>query len=98
MRFYDRPAEGQSETCRSATSWPAWLPSTQRPHPAGDGPPDLVRRIFLYEMDPRDHHLGLRWPRAGGVEIRAAGEERTGFGLQEKLGHFTRRQPFRVRG
>jgi hypothetical protein len=24
-------------------------------------PPDLVRRIFLEEMDPRDRHLGLRW-------------------------------------
>jgi hypothetical protein len=36
-------------------------PSAQRPHPVGDGPPDLVRRIFLEEMDPRDRHLGLPW-------------------------------------
>src|SRR5258708_38277208 len=43
---------------------PCMAPSAQRPHPAGDGPPDLVRRIFLDKMDPRDRHLGLRWPPA----------------------------------
>jgi len=43
-----------------------------------DGPPDLVRRIFLDEVGLRDGHLGLCWPRAGGGKIRAAGEERTG--------------------
>jgi hypothetical protein len=37
-------------------------PSAQRSLPAGDGTPDLVRRIFLEEMDPRDRYLGLRWP------------------------------------
>src|SRR5260370_38160081 len=41
----------------------------KRPHPAGDGPPDLVRRIFLEEMDPRDLHFGLRWPPPDEVEI-----------------------------
>src|SRR6516162_3030300 len=67
-------------------------------HPAGDGPPDLIWRIFLDEMDPRDRHLGLRWPGAGGIEICAAGEERTGLGLHEQLWHIARRQPVRVGG
>src|SRR5215510_12772684 len=80
------------------TSWPAWPPSAQRPHPSGDGPPDLVRRIFLEEMDPRDRHLGLRWQPAGEVEIRAAGDEQTGLGLHEQLGYTARRQPARVGG
>src|SRR5215469_11003770 len=77
---------------------PAGTPSAQRPHPAGDGSPDLIRRIFLEEMEPRDRHLGLRWPPAGEVEIRAAGEEQTGLGLHEQLGHIARRQPVRVGG
>jgi hypothetical protein len=38
-------------------------------HPAGDGPPDLVRRIFLEEVEPRDRYLRLRWQGAGEVEI-----------------------------
>src|SRR5215469_9079748 len=71
-------------------------PVRRRPHPVGDGPADLVRRIFLDEMDPRDGDLGLRWPRADGVEIRAAAEERTGLGLYEQFGHITRRQPVRI--
>ena len=65
--------------------------SVQRRQPSDDGPPDLVRRIFLNEMYPRDRHLGLRWPRADGVEIRAAAEERTRLGLYKQLGHITRR-------
>src|SRR5258706_6798543 len=69
-----------------------------RIHPAGYGPPDLVRRIFLEEMDPRDRHLGLRWPPAGEVENRAAGEDPTGLGLHEQLGDTARRQPVRVGG
>src|SRR5262245_49534083 len=50
---------------------PMWPPSAQSLHPAGDCPPDLVRRILLQVMDPRDSHLGLRWQPAGEVEIRA---------------------------
>jgi hypothetical protein len=71
-------------------------PSAQSPHPAGDGPPELVRRIFLEVMDPRDRHLGLHWQSAGEVENRAAGENPTGLGLHEQLGHPARRQPVRV--
>ena len=33
------------------------LPS-KRPHPVADGPPNLVRGIFLNEMDTRDRLLG----------------------------------------
>src|SRR5215469_5266472 len=73
-------------------------PVSQRPHPVGDGPPDLVRRVFLDEMHTLYRHLGLRWPRADRVEIRAAPEERTGLGLYEQLGHITCRQPFRIGG
>src|SRR5215831_17727120 len=29
-------------------------PVSPTPHPAGDGPPDLVWRIFLDEMEPRN--------------------------------------------
>src|SRR5215469_6480116 len=60
-------------------------PSARRLHPAGDDPPDLVRRIFLDEMDPRDCHLGLRWQPAGEVENRTAGENPAGLGLHEQL-------------
>src|SRR5260370_15746310 len=87
-----------SQPYDATPSWPCMAPSAQRPHPAGDGPPDLVRRIFLEEMDPRDRHLGLRWPPADEVEIRAAGEARTRLALHEQLGHTAPRQPVHVRG
>src|SRR5262249_48717742 len=65
-------------------SWPGMAPaSPQRRHPAGDVLPDLVRRIFLDVMDPRDRHLGLRWQPAGELEIGATGEEQTGLRLHE---------------
>src|SRR5215471_21034111 len=51
--------------------------SAQRPHPTGDGLPDLVGRIFLDEMDPPDSHLGLRCKPAGEVENRATSEDPT---------------------
>src|SRR5262245_65939768 len=72
--------------------------SAQRLHPPGDGLPDLVRRIFLQEMEPRDRHLGLRWQTAREFEIRAAGEEQTGLGLHKQLGHIARCQPVRMAG
>src|SRR5262249_367227 len=58
-------------------------PSAQRLHPGGDGPPDLVRRIFLEKMESRDRHLGLPLQPAREIEIRAAGDEETGLGLHE---------------
>ena len=66
--------------------------------PHRDGPPDLVRRIFLDEMEPRDRHLGLRWEAAGQVENRAVGEDSAGLGPQEQLGHIARCQPVSVGG
>src|SRR5262249_23451035 len=77
-------------------SWRSWPPSAQRPHPAGDGPPDLVRRIFLNEMDPRHRLLGQRWPPADKVDQPIIGEDRTWLNLQEQLGHIARPQPVRV--
>src|SRR5262249_31993435 len=62
-------------------------------HPVADSLPDLVRRIFLKKMEPRDRHLGLRWQPARKVEISAVGDEQTGLGLQEQLGYIARRQP-----
>ena len=44
-----------------SVNWRSGCPIRLRGHPGGDGPPDLVRRIFLNEMDSRDRHLGLRW-------------------------------------
>jgi hypothetical protein len=55
----------------------------QFPHPASDGPPDLVRRIFLNEMDPGHRLLGQRWPPADEVHQPIIGEDRTWFSLQE---------------
>src|SRR3989442_15935912 len=66
------------------------------PHPAGNGPPGLVRRIFLNEMDPRHRLLGQRWPPADEVDQRIIGEDRTWLSLQEQLGHIARPQPARV--
>src|SRR5215470_4358820 len=83
-------------TRSNATRRSDWLPSAQHLHPAGDGLSDLMRRIFLEEMEPRDSHLGLRWQAAGKVEIRTAGDEQTGLGLYEQLGYITRRQPVGV--
>jgi|SRR5262249_8446297 len=62
---------------RHAIVAPAWPPSAQRAHPAGDGPPDLVRRIFPNEMDPRHRLLGQRWPPADEVDQPIIGEDRT---------------------
>jgi hypothetical protein len=62
----------------------------QLQHPVGDGSPDLVRRIFLNEMDPRHRLLGQRWPPADEVDQRIVGEDRTRLGLQEQLGHIAR--------
>src|SRR5215472_11859616 len=69
---------------------------SESPTPASDSAPDLVRRIFLEEMEPRDRHLGLLRQPAGKVEIRAAGEEQTGISLHEQLGYLARLQPICV--
>src|SRR5260370_3357450 len=47
-----------SQPYDATPSGPCMAPSARRPHPTGDGPPDLVRRIFLNEMDPRYRLLG----------------------------------------
>jgi len=52
-------------------------------HPTGDGPPDLVRRIFLNKMDPRYRLLGQRRPPADEVDQPIIGEDRTWLSLQE---------------
>src|SRR5215813_2443485 len=57
-------------------------PSAQRLYPAGDSLTDLIRRIFLDEVEPRDLHLGLGREAAGQVENRAVGEDSTGLGSQ----------------
>src|SRR5262249_27769379 len=49
----------------------------QHPHPAGDGPADLVRRIFLNKMDSSHRLLGQNWPPADEVDQRIVGEDRT---------------------
>src|SRR5262245_33795489 len=69
---------------------PAWPRSAQRFHPAGDGLSDLVGRIFLYVMAPRDLHLGQRWQPADEGEILVVGEDRTGLGPEEQLWHTAR--------
>lgn len=68
------------------TSKPYMPPSARRLHPAGDGPSDLVRRIFLDKMESRDRHLGLCREAAGQVENRAIGEDPTRLRPQEQLG------------
>src|SRR5262245_57268599 len=70
--------------------------AVQRPHPTGDGPPDLVRGIFLNEMDPRHRLLGQRWPAADEIDQRIIGEDRAWLSLQEQLGHIARPEPGRV--
>src|SRR5215467_3598766 len=75
---------------------PAWFPSAQRPYPAGDGPSDLVRRIFLNEMDARHRLLGQRWPPTDEVDQLITGEDRTWLSLQKQLGHIALAQPVRI--
>src|SRR5215470_11442388 len=60
-------------------------PVSPTPHPAGDGSPDLVRRIFLDEMNPRHRLLGQQWPPPDEVDQRIIGEDRTWLSLQEQL-------------
>jgi hypothetical protein len=62
-------------------------PSAHRLHPACNGTPDLVRRIFLNEMDARHRLLGQGRPPADEVDQRIIGQDRTRLGLQEQLGH-----------
>src|SRR5262245_23151891 len=64
--------------------------AAQRPHPVRDGPTDLVRRIFLDVMAPRDLHLGQRWKLPNEGEILVVGEDRTRLGPEEQLGHTAR--------
>src|SRR5262245_59406250 len=71
-------------------SQPAWPSSVQRCHPVRDGPPDLVRRILLDVMAPRDRHLGQRWEPADECEILLVGEDRAGLSPKEQLGHTAR--------
>src|SRR5262245_2576860 len=71
-------------------------PSAQRSHPAGDGPPDLVRRFSLNEMDPRHRLLGQHRPSTDEVDQPIIGEDRTWLSLQEQLGHIALPQPVRV--
>src|SRR5258705_6215460 len=73
-----------------------FAPSARRRHPAGDSPPDLVRRIFLDKMDSRHRFLGQRWPPADEVDQRVIGEDRTWLSLQEQLGHIAPSQPVSV--
>src|SRR5215471_19546109 len=70
---------------------PAWPPSAQLLHPTGDGLPDLVRRVFLDVMAPRDRHLGQCRQAADEGEILVVGEDRTGLDLEEQLGHIALR-------
>src|SRR6266403_679971 len=53
-------------------------------------PARFVRRIFLDVMAPRDLHLGQRWYPADEGEILVVGEDRTGLGPEEQLGHTAR--------
>src|SRR5258708_17381184 len=68
-------------------------PSAQRPHPPSDGLPDLVRRIFLDEMDSRDRHLGLRWEAAGQGPNPAVGGDPPRLRLPPQLGPTAPPQP-----
>src|SRR5215472_7703776 len=47
-------------------------------------------------MDPCDRHLGLRWQLVDEFEVCVVGENPTGLGLQEQLGHAARREPLVV--
>src|SRR5690348_252352 len=58
-------------------------PSAYCPHPAGDCPPNLVRRIFLDVMASRDRHHGLCRQPADEGEILVVGKDRARLGLEE---------------
>ena len=58
--------------------------SAQRLHPARDGLPDLIRRIFLDEVDSLDCHLSLRRQASGVFENPSASQDSAGLGLQGK--------------
>src|SRR5262245_6644519 len=72
------------------TARPRIPASAQHLHPPGDGSADLVRRIFLHIMTPRDGHLGQRWQVPDKCEILVIGEDRTRLGPEEQLGHTAR--------
>ena len=64
--------------------------SAQSPHPAGDGPPDFISRIFLDVVAPGDLYLGQLWQPADEAEILVVGEDCTGLGPKEQLRHMAR--------
>src|SRR6516225_7435268 len=79
-------AEGRPSICRSA----------QRLHPGCDGTADLVRRIFLDEMNSLDRHFGLRWQASGKFKNLPVREDSAGLGLHEQFRHTAALQPVRV--
>src|SRR5262249_33376178 len=76
-------AGGRLSICRSA----------QRLHPGRDGTADLVRRIFLDEMNSLDRHFGLRRQASCEFKNLAVREDSTGLGLQEQLRQTAALQP-----
>src|SRR5262249_4393423 len=70
--------------------------STQPFQPAGDGPANFVRRIFLDEMDSLDSHFGLRWQASGEFKNLTVREDSARLGLEEQLWHTAGLQPFCV--
>src|SRR5262249_20370360 len=84
-------AEGNAEAGRR--SCPLWVKSRHcrvwsghhlaTSHPPDDGLSDLIRRIFLNEMDPLDCHLSLRRQASRVFENLAVGEDSAGLSLQE---------------
>ena len=52
------PCRGKVRHRTGSGNGRAQPPSAQRPDPTGDSAPDLVRRIFLNVVAPRDRHLG----------------------------------------
>src|SRR5437764_10672935 len=64
--------------------------------PGGDRLSDLVRRVFLEEVDSPDGHLRLRRPGPAKTHQGIAAEGCTWLTLHKELGHLARRQPVRV--
>src|SRR6516165_12580544 len=69
------------------------LSSAQRLHPSGYGLSDLVRRIFLDEVNPLDRQLGQVWPGAHCGYQLCVGQNRARLDLEPEFWESARRQP-----
>src|SRR6516165_8107394 len=92
-----RRSDDQARPTRLTARRSAGLPNSRRPlllsHPISDGLPDLMRRVFLDEVNALDSPLGYVRPRADRRQERVAGQDCAGLNFEKQLGKVACRKP-----